>query len=185
METTMHRLTRLAALLSFSALALAPITAFGQAPYPPNTFHPYRGGTNCIQVADAAGNFNCAGGTKVDPATGNMIVSGTLAFTGLAAGTFSNGLALAAVNSGVQLLGAGDFVISTSPSTIASSGPLMPGVVFRVRRVGAGQCQIVVSGGTSFKEFVIPVTDPTANVFMPTSDQTQLLMAFPGGPSGC
>lgn len=171
-----------------TALLLASASiAEAQAPSPPNTFHPYRGGTNCIQVADSLGNFNCAGGTTLDPTTGNMVVSGTLAFAGLAAGTFSNGLALAAVNSGVQLLGAGDLVISTSSGTIAPAGPQIRGVMFRVRQGPAGSCQLVVSGGNSFgQEFIIPVVPASANfITAPTGNFTYLRTTFPGGPSGC
>lgn len=176
---------RLLAVLSFSALALAPTLADAQAIAPPNTFHPYRGGVNCIQVADAQGNFNCASGTTVDPATGNMVIGGTLAFTSLAAGTFANGLILASVNSGAQVLNAGDLVIATSPTTVAKAGPLIRGVTLRVRQGPAGTCQLVIAGGDGLKEFVIPVTDPTSNFFISASDQTQLLMTFPGGPKGC
>lgn len=168
--------------LLFSALALPPTITWAQAITPPNAFHPYRGSTNCLQVADRQGFFNCAPGTTVDPTTGNMVVGGTLAFQGLAAGTFNNGLALAAVGSGVQLLGAGDLVISTSPKSIAPSGPMIRGVVFRVRAAGPGLCQVVVSGGNGFKEYVVPVfAEPS---FLSQS-QERLWATFPGGPSGC
>src|SRR3972149_7869959 len=117
-------MTRTLAFLLFSAFALVPLSpVWAQVIPPPSTWHPYRGGTNCIQVADSQGRFNCAAGTTVDPATGNMVVGGTLAFQGLVAGTFSNGLILAEGNSGAQVLNAGELVIATPPKTVATSGP--------------------------------------------------------------
>lgn len=185
----MRVLKWMVAALTLALVVVVPITVawaqLGLDGLPPNRFHPFRGATNCIQVVDALGNFGCAPGTKVDPATGNMVVGGSLAFGTLSAGTFSNGLALAAVNSGVQLLGAGDFVLSTSPSTIAPSGPLIRGVVFRVRSAGPGLCQVVVAGGNGLQEFVIPVV-PTPSIYQILPgivDAVQL--TFPGGPSGC
>src|SRR6266478_2271598 len=44
--------------------------AKAQAPYPPNAWHPYRGGINCVQVADANGNFNCSPLVTINPTTG-------------------------------------------------------------------------------------------------------------------
>lgn len=182
-------------------LGMAQVRA--QAPVPPDVWHPYRGGTNCVQVSDSQGRFNCAAGTTIDPATGNMVISGTLAFQGLAAGTFSNGLALAPVGTAVQLLGAGDLALSTSPDIIAPSGPLFQGATLRVRRGPAGTCVLVVAGGNSYaNEFIIPVVPVTpqsggfqadgnpanfhgyANLSTPPFPYATLL-AFPGGPGGC
>ena len=163
---------RLVAAVTLSVILLpAPVWAQG----PPNQWHPYRGGTNCIQVADSQGNFNCAAGTKVDPTTGNMIVGGTLAFTGLLPGTFVNGLALASLGTQVQLLGPGDLVVATSPPTILGSGPLMKGAVLRVRALGPGLCQWVTAGGNNVQEYVIPTLNALG----------QVQATFPGGPSGC
>lgn len=39
---------------------------------PPSFWHPYRGAANCIQVADAQGNFNCSPLATIDPATGTI-----------------------------------------------------------------------------------------------------------------
>lgn len=188
------RMTRLVACLGVSALALVPLSvAWSQSSVPPNMWHPYRGGTNCLQVADANGFFNCAAGTTVDPATGNMVVGGTLAFTGLLPGTFVNGLALAPLGTQVQLLGPGDLFISTSGPSVAPSGGLERGVTLRVRRGPAGACQLVVTGGNSFgQEFIIPVVPKSGfqagvgyvNLATPPIPYATLL-SFPGGPAGC
>lgn len=207
MLTLLQRVLLIAFLLIFAEWApgIPPHPIIGmaqvkaQAPVPPDVWHPYRGGINCVQVADSQGRFNCAGGTTIDPTTGNMVISGTLAFAGLAAGTFSNGLALAPVGTTVQLLGSGDLVLSTTPDSIAPSGPLMQGATLRVRRGPAGTCVLVVAGGNSFgNEFIIPVVSPTgfqvdgiastfhgyANLATPPIPYSTLL-AFPGGPGGC
>ena len=163
-------------LLALLVVLILAAPALAQVIAPPSTWHPYRGGTNCIQVADARGNFNCAAGTTVDPATGNMVIVGTLSFAGLTAATFSNGLALASVGSTVQLLGPGDLAVSTSPDlTVATSGPLFRGAVLRVRQVGPGLCQWVTAGGNGFEEYVIPTLDWLG----------QVQATFPGGPAGC
>lgn len=175
----------------YPLLGMAQVKA--QSSVPPDVWHPFRGGLNCIQVADSQGRFNCAAGTTVDPTTGNMVIAGTLAFQGLAAGTFANGLALAPVGTAVQLLGAGDLVIATSNTNIAPSGPLMQGAVLRVRRGPAGTCQLVISGGNSFgAEYIIPTIatyDPlpseAALAFTLGLGAQGLQAYFPGGPGGC
>ena len=78
-------------------------------------------------------------------------------------------------NTLVQLLGAGDLVLSTSPPTVATSGPLIQGVTLRVRSV-AGACQVVVVGNNGLTEFAIP----TLTGIGLTTQAT-----FPGGPGGC
>ena len=173
-----------------------PLDSWGQARAqvpPPDRWHPYQGGRNCIQVNDVAGNFSCAPGTTVDPATGNMVIGGTLAFGSFLPGTFVNGLALAAVGTTVQLLGPGDLFIQTSPPTIAPAGALAGGVTLRVRQGPAGNCMLVVTGGNSFgQEFIIPVVPRLgfqagggyANLATPPIPYSTLL-TFPGGPSGC
>jgi hypothetical protein len=185
------KLKRWLALVLFLTLSVASSgPARSQSPNPPNQWHPYRGGRNCIQVADANGNFNCAGGTTVDPATGNMVISGTISFSGSGgfSATYFPGLVVGPVGTSAQILGSNDFVIGTTATTTAPSGPLIKGVVFRVRQGPAGSCQVVVSGGNSFnQEFIIPVVAKATNGFLNAmgQDVPQLFLTFPGGPAGC
>ena len=158
---------------------------------PPDFWHPYRGGKNCLQVADAAGNFNCAAGTTVDPATGNLVIGGSITFGSGGASLAPGGLALT-TSTAVQLLGAGDLVIQTSPPTVATGGPLINGVTLRVRSVAGGQCMVVVAGGNGLTEYVVPViaSQPLlalqpSSPYVNAPDRLQMLYYFPGGPSGC
>jgi len=151
---------------------------------PPNTWHPYQGGVNCIQVVDADGNFNCFGTATIDPVTG--AVSGLTSTP--STGTFLSGVAIVPSTTATtpQLLGSGDLVIATSPKTIASAGPRIRGLSIRVRQGPAGTCQLVVAAGDGFKEFVIPVVDPAS----PSPAGAGLLWSalmeyFPGGNLGC
>lgn len=173
---------------SLPSLAIAQVGIDG---LPPNRFHPYKGGKNCIQVVDANSNFNCAAGTTVDPATGNLVIGGSITFGSGGASLAPGGLALTTSTS-VQLLGAGDLVIQSSPSTVAPGGPLINGVTFRVRSVAGGQCMVVVAGGNGMAEYAIPViaTQPLlalnpASPYVNAPDRLQMLYYFPGGPSGC
>ena len=144
-------------------VALPPAAA-----QPPSVWHPYRGGTNCIQVADSQGRFNCAPGTTVDPATGNVNISGVLSFgassiTGVT--QYGNGIVLAPLTVQPKSLGAGDLVISLSGDTIAPSGPLVAGyATFRVRQPTPGRCSVVVVAGSQFREWTIPVLDTLGRV---------------------
>lgn len=149
---------------------LAASTASAQAP---NAWHPYRGGTNCIQVADSRGNFNCAGGTTVNPTTGDTVIGGTLSFS--TAALALQGLILTTSPTTLKTNGSGDMVMMTSPVTVAPSGPGGGGAVVRVRRGPAGSCQLVVAGGNNFGEFVIPVLDALG----------RQVETFPGGYRGC
>jgi hypothetical protein len=60
---------------------------------PPNTWHPYRGGVNCIQVADSQGRFNCYPGATINPTTGVTagLAGGPTGPTGAAGATGSTG----------------------------------------------------------------------------------------------
>lgn len=169
------------------------VAASAQSPSPPNQWHPYRGGTNCIQVADRNNNFNCAAGTTVDPTTGNMVISGTISFTstGGFSATYFPGIVVAAVGSNAQVLGTSDLVIATSPrTTVAPTGPLIKGVVLRVRPspVVPGYCRVVVSGGNGIGEYTLSLVPSTwfgpANPSLP-SQGLQQVTDFPGGPLGC
>lgn len=167
-------------LMTAPAQALDPTT-------PPNTWHPYQGGVNCIQVVDADANFNCFPGATINPVTG--VVSGLSVAPGT--GTFLKSVAIVPSTTATtpQLLGSGDLVISTSPTTIAKAGPNIRGLTLRVRQGPAGNCQLVVAGGDGFREFIIPVVDPTipsmqgATVGRPVFDA--LIEYFPGGNIGC
>lgn len=178
--------------LTLALIALLGSPALAQSPSPPNQWHPYRGGTNCIQVADRNNNFNCAAGTTVDPTTGNMVISGTISFTstGGFSATYFPGIVVAPVGSNAQVLGTADLVIASSPRTVAPAGPLIKGVVLRVRPspVVPGYCRVVVSGGNGIGEYTVSLVP--SNWFGPTnpslpSQGLQQVTDFPGGPLGC
>lgn len=181
---------RLLSAVLLSVVAVTPVWAQGGNPGSFNFWHPFKGGTNCIQVADINGQFNCAQGTTIDPTTGNMVISGTLQFNSLLPGTFFNGLILGAVGSNASVLGPGDLVLASSPSTVAAMGPQIQGATIRVRPAGPGRCRLVISGGSGMEEFVIPVyAFPTGfgtqqNGFA-ASLPTIFQGSFPGGPLGC
>lgn len=186
---------RIACVGIFAALVLTGAQAHALDPTtPPNTWHPYQGGVNCIQVVDADANFNCFPGATINPVTG--VVSGLSIAPG--GGTFLKSVAIvpSTTSTTPQLLGSGDLVISTSPPTIASAGPRIAGVTIRVRQGPAGTCQLVVSAGDGFQEFIIPVAvpGPVASLNkrsgVPSTPgagllEAQLLEWFPGGNIGC
>lgn len=182
--------TVLVVLASLSVLFLLAAGVEAQAPYPPNQFHPYRGGTNCVQVADVNGNFNCSPLVTIDPVTG--------AFNSVLGGPISRAqtLVVAPLTASVVAL-ANDLVIAKS--TYASVAPTGPGsgdgVTFRVRpspRV-PGYCQVVAIAGNAFGallEFPMAFLNP-AYPFVASGGSTgsplydQYIVDLPGGPGGC
>jgi len=96
-------------LLALAALVLSlPVGAAAQ----PNIWHPYKGATNCIQVADANGNFNCWPGITIDPNTG--------AVSGLAGGgTVTN---TGILTSGQLVVGVGGATIQTLANPAITPG---------------------------------------------------------------
>src|SRR5437867_10202466 len=105
---------------------LIPVAAHAQAPYPPNAWHPYRGGVNCVQVADSNGNFNCSPLVTINPTTG--------AFSSVLGGPISQAVALVVGPAGNALQAIGnDLVLATSSGTIAPDGPGVGGAMVRVR----------------------------------------------------
>lgn len=176
----MRSLGRVLGLLSVG-LALSWSVALAQNP--PNSWHPYTGGVNCIQVADADGNFNCAPGTTINLTTGaiSYITPAGAIFP------FAGAVVINTTSVTPQALG-NDLVLATTPSTVAPAGPLFRGLTLRVRRGPAGTCQLVVAGGDGLQEFIIPVVNPTApNPVGPSLLGTgaALLEWFPGGSLGC
>lgn len=164
-------------LMSGPAHALDPTT-------PPNTWHPYGGGVNCIQVVDADGNFNCFATATINPTTGAVSIPGLIPTSG----TFLSGVAIVPSTTATtpQLLGSGDLVIATSPGTIAAAGPRIRGLTLRVRRGPAGACQLVVAAGDGLQEFVIPVVNAAfPNPWGAGVALGALLEYFPGGNLGC
>src|SRR6266850_3908933 len=80
---------------------------------PPNRFHPYRGGTNCVQVSDAQGNFNCSSLVTINPTTGSFsALGGTGAFSPV-----FGALVIAPQGNTLQSLG-NDLVIAKQTSII-------------------------------------------------------------------
>ena len=151
-----------------------------EAQNPPNAWHPYRGGTNCIQVADAQGNFNCAGKTTVDPTTGNLVVGGSLTFTGGTGGLLPGGVAVvpsSLLYPAPQVLN-GDFVLSKSPGVIATLGPGTGYGALRLRQSANGSsCRLVFVVGDSIMEFPV--------VFMNPATGRPDVVDLPGGSQGC
>lgn len=64
------------------AVGLLVLAAADSPAWAQNFWHPYPGGTNCVQVADVNGNFNCAPGTTVNPSTGDLGISTQAAASG-------------------------------------------------------------------------------------------------------
>src|SRR5439155_11058779 len=89
---------------------LIPVAAHAQAPYPPNAWHPYRGGVNCVQVADVNGNFSCSPLVTINPTTG--------AFVSVLGGPISTAIQLVIGPAGNTLASLGsDLVIAKSATT--------------------------------------------------------------------
>src|SRR5437879_4893849 len=87
-----------------------------QQPAPPNAWHPYRGGTNCVQVADANGNFSCSPLVTINPSTGAFsALGGTNAVTPVFG-------ALVVAASGNTLQGLGNDLV-LAKSTLVSVAP--------------------------------------------------------------
>ena len=177
------RLLRIA-LLVVAGLAV-PLEAAAQAPYPPNTWHPYRGGTNCVQVADAQGNFNCSPLVTIDPATG--------AFNSVLGGPISRALTLVIGPSNNTFSGlANDLVIVKSDRTaVAPTGPGIGALTLRVRpspRI-PGYCNVVAIAGNSFGvEYPMAFLNPAYPFIVGAGAPflyDQYLVDLPGGPGGC
>lgn len=170
--------------LVLCGVVLAFPFSFAFAQNPPSAWHPYQGGVNCIQVADANGFFNCAPGTTIN------LTTGAISYTTPAGAIFPFGGAVVLNTTSVtpQALG-NDLVIATTPSTVAPGGPLFQGVTIRVRKspLIPGYCRLVVVGNNSFVEFPIAVVNPaTGGIFnVPNTGFDFVVTDFPGGPGGC
>lgn len=172
---------------------LFPALALAQAPYPPNQWHPYRGGTNCIQVVDSNGNFNCYSGATIDPTTG--VFSLTSAVTTRTPVYGALVVASLATNSTYQALG-NDIVFVKQTSAVAPAGPGVGAAVLRLRPspITPGYCQVVIAAGNSFnQEIPIAFVNPTYAFLggvanrLSTSPNFGDIVTFeiPGGPGGC
>lgn len=174
--------------------------ARSQAPYPPNQFRPYRGGVNCIQVADRNGNFNCAPSVTVDPATG------AVSFGSGGASPFTSGIALVPTGTVVgtttttctsttpcaQLLGSGDLILSSSSRSVASAGPMIAGATIRVRAstLTPGYCQAFLVGGNGFQEWPLLLGNPNVPALIGSQATVSgrsgfVSIEFPAGSLGC
>ena len=164
-------------------------SATAQVIDPPNRFHPYRGGTNCIQVVDSQGNFNCSSLVTINPTTGAFSALGTSSVMSPVFGA----LVIAPSGNTLQSLG-NDLVLTTSGSTIAPAGPGATGAVLRIRRspLIPGYCRAVMAFGNSFgQEYVIAFQNP-AYAFLGRVGLGSGVLApdfyvvdVPGGPAGC
>lgn len=173
-------------------LVLLPAVADAQnrpAPYPPNASRPYRGGTNCVQVANSDGFFDCSPLVTINPLTG--------AFNSVLGGPISSAVALVVGPSGNTLGALGnDFVLSKQ--TYVQTAPVGPGagVTFRVRPSSRvpGYCTVVAIAGNAFGpalEFPVAFLNPA---YPFTGDPRQAALTgladffitdLPGGPGGC
>ena len=170
-------------LVILAALLLIPCAAQAQIISPPNAWHPYRGGTNCVQVADSSGFFNCSPLVTVNPATGKLV--------SVLGGPISTAISMVigpATNT-FQALG-NDLVINTS--TVAPAGPGVGGAVLRIRQspLIPGYCRAVLAGGNSYgTEFPIALWNPAAPFAASASAGFGLgnnyVIDFPGGAGGC
>lgn len=172
-----------------AAMLLLPQLVAAQAPYPPNPQRAYRGGVNCVQVADNFGNFNCSPLVTINPLTGAFqALGGTGAFSPV-----FGALVIAPSGNALQALG-NDIVIAKALSTTAPAGPGVGGVTLRVRpspRI-PGYCQIVAIAGTAFGtslEFPLAFQSPSASLSIVGKGSDALFDTYvidlPGGPGGC
>lgn len=172
-------------------VALLAVAAPALAQNPPNTWHPYRGGTNCVQVADANGNFNCSSLVTIDPATGVLSISGGSGIVNTVLGA----LVVAPSGNGLTYLGNDVVLYKRTTTAVAPTGPGNGGVTLRVRP-GAipGSCRLVVIAGSSFGaqyEFPIAFLDPaapfpaSAGTAGPNTMYGRYTVDLPGGPRGC
>lgn len=183
-------MTRVALVVLVVLAMAAPALAQNRpAPYPPNSSRPYRGGTNCVQVANADGFFDCSPLVTINPLTG--------AFSSVLGGPVSTAVQLVIGPSGNTLLSlASDLVIAKSSYTsVAPAGPGIGGVTFRVRpspRI-PGYCQVIAIAGNAFGptlEFPMAFLNP-AYPFVASGGSSgsqlydQFIVDLPGGPGGC
>jgi hypothetical protein len=152
---------------------------------PPNAWHPYRGGTNCVQIADAQGFFNCSPLVTINPLTG--------VFNSVLGGPISTAVTLVVGPAGNTLAALGnDLVIAKSALGVGPAGPGTGGAVLRIRPspLIPGYCRLVIAGGNSFgQEFVVALLNP-ASPFLTSpaagfGSGDYYVVDFPGGPSGC
>lgn len=164
--------------------------AKAQAPTPPNQWHPFRGGVNCVQIADANGNFNCSPLVTINPVTG-VLTQG--AASGSSVTSFPGALVIAPTTLPVQAL-SNDLVLAKTALNTAPVGPGKGALTLRVRpstRI-PGYCTVVAIAGNNFgQEYPIAFLNP-ANPFAINAATPigQTLFDFfvvdiPGGPSGC
>ncbi len=157
---------------------------------PPNAWHPYRGGTNCVQVADANGNFSCSPLVTINPATGILSLTGGAT----ASATFFGSIAVVPINT-TFFAGGSDFVLARqTQTTVAPSGPQMNGVTFRVRPspLIPGYCRVVAIAGNAFGaqyEYPMAFLNPSAAFALSGPPANGIfdyyVVDLPGGPGGC
>ena len=179
-------------LLAAAVACLMAAPAFAQAPYPPNQFRPYRGGVNCVQIADANGNFNCSALVTVDPATGVFSVrAGSTILTQVLGALV---VAPASQQTALVSLGNDVVLVKQAYTTAAPTGPGAGGLTLRVRPSPVpGYCRVVVIAGNAFgapMEFPMAFLDPSQTfperpTGGPASSYGKYTVDLPGGPGGC
>lgn len=161
---------------------------------PPDRWHPYQGGTNCVQVVDSDGNFNCSPLVQVNPATGVLTL-----LTGFGPiSTALGALVIAPTPTLFTALGNDLVIVKSSLTSVAPTGPGVGGLTLRVRpspRV-PGYCNVVAIAGNAFGsnlEFPLAFLNPATGFFMsapngnsgPAPAFDWFTVDIPGGPGGC
>lgn len=158
---------------------------------PPDRWHPYAGGVNCVQVSDSDGNFNCSPLVTVNPATGVLTVS-----LGSPVSTALGPLVIAPNPSLFTAIGNDLVIVKSTLNTVAPTGPGVGGLTLRVRpspRV-PGYCNVVAIAGNAFGsnlEFPLAFLNPTQAFLAgetnagPAPLFDYYTVDIPGGPGGC
>ena len=157
---------------------------------PPDRWHPYQGGTNCIQVADKDGFFNCSANATIDPATGVLVLT-----LGGPMTTVLGPIVIAPNPLSFQALGNDIVIVKSSTTAVAPAGPGVGALTLRVRpstRI-PGYCSVVAIAGNAFgvnMEFPLAFLNP-AYAFLAASPSggatffDYYVTDIPGGPGGC
>src|SRR5438309_197938 len=180
-----YEMLKITARLAVLFVLLIVTRAWAQIIEPPNRWHPYRGGTNCVQVVDPNGFFNCSPLVTINPSTGafNSVLGGPIGQ--------ATALEIAPLNNTLQAL-ANDLVIAKSTLTaVAPAGPGSGAVTFRVRpspRI-PGYCMVVAIAGGSFGvEYPVAFLNPNYPFSGPSNPANlfdYFTLDLPGGPGGC
>jgi hypothetical protein len=108
------------------ACALAPPS---EAQQTPNSWHPYKGAVNCVQVADVNGNFNCWPGITINPANGSVTGlsgSGTVTTSGVPSANQVTYFSAPSVITGLGVCATGTVVMGQTGAAPVCSTLVLP-----------------------------------------------------------